>query len=92
MKFIVERWGTSSTKMWQQVEIDADSLEDAQAIAKEHEGCNALRVLDGDDLADWDSCEDRDTSDVVEAEEYFRRQQCSMAARLAPVFDDYNGR
>lgn len=94
MKFIVERWGIiiSSRDIWQRVEIDADSLEDAKDLAWEGEGSDKLRVVAGHGLWEWDSCDSGRISDVVEAEDFCLRKQLRFAARFAPVFDDYSGK
>lgn len=92
MKYIVERSGsyTTTTYVWQKVEIDADSFEEAEELAWNSDD---VRVLRGDD-GGWDYCDDREVSEVLSEEEYYARQQLSHAARFSPVFeqDDQRGK
>ncbi len=84
MKFIIKRSGSYTVEVWQEVVVEADSAEEAEALAWDADG--EAQVVCGDAEEEWNLCEERDVSEAIEESEHYARQQFSFGAAFAPVF------
>jgi hypothetical protein len=94
MKYIVKRSGsyTTTTYLDQMVEVEANSVEEAEDLALQDEDYgNCIRILENDDdESEWGRCDEQDVSEAIEADVYYERQQLSLAFPYTRVFEEEN--